>query len=424
MSEQLVTQIAGDGVPSAAGGGLHFEPRGILLTGGWTCSNRGDWALGEAALENLRRVDYPGRVLLQSFHPEVDWPIAEEHNKIAMWKRGRPKRHKLLSLGLRPLYYRAQRADMVKHLREARAAFAGAPGKPILWLTGGGIMNDVASHGRFSARLGVVASDEGWDVVMTGQTVGPFRKDESKRQFEDFARRCAFLSVRDPDSFDYVRTIERLRVEPQRVLDDVFNMEPPEGDRAELERLLGQQLPAHRFVAVTVHLHRGTDAGADWDAVFRCCDRLTERGLGVVLVTFAGHPEPADPGQSRFAETRDKVIFVDHKVSVPALRLLCKHAEFTVSTRFHGLVFSFHAGTPAVCIYAGSYYRSKSFRLMEQWGVPDLAVDIAEGWGALQPAVDRVAGDPEAYRRTLARHRPDEVGCVNRVIPEFLATSP
>lgn len=400
---------------------LAFDRRGVLVSGGWTCCNRGDWALGEAALESLRRAGYPGRVLLQAFHGNVDWPIAEAHEPITMWAESRPRRHKLLSFGLRPLYYRAQRADIVRHLRDARSRFADQADPPLLWITGGGVMNDVASHGRFTSRLGLVAADEGWDVVMTGQTVGPFRQPDTKRQFEDFARACSFLSVRDPDSYEYMQTIPGLRTTPRRVLDDVFCMRPPEGDRAELDRLLPAPIPEGPFVPVTVHQQGGTSASADWDAIFGACDRLLDAGLGVVLVTFAGIPEPADAIQREYAATRERAVFIDHTASVPALRLLCALAEFVITTRFHGLVFAFHAGTPAVGTYAGQYYKHKTFRIMEEWGLADLALNIADGWGGLGDLVDAARRDTAAWRQRLRDHRPESVGRVNLMLTEHLA---
>jgi len=401
---------------------LEFERRGVLVSGGWTCANRGDWALGEAAIENLRRAHYPGRVLLQAFHDEVDWPIAEPHDPIAMWSKRRPRRHKALSFGVRRLYYRAQRADIVRHLRDARSRFADQTDPPLLWITGGGIMNDVASHGRFTSRLGLIAADEGWEVVMTGQTVGPFKQADSKQQFEDFARQCTYLSVRDPDSFEYVSSISGLRAKPRRVLDDVFTMLPPSGGRDELERLLPCPIPEGPFIAVTVHQQGGTSISADWDAILAGCDRALDAGLGVVLVTFAGNPEPADEIQRRYADSRERAVFVDHTVSVPALRLLCAHAEFVITTRFHGLVFSFHAGTPAIGTYAGQYYKFKSYRIMEEWGLADLAIDISGGWGGLPDLVDTVRQDTAVWRRTLQEHRPEAVGQINTMLTEHLAT--
>lgn len=399
--------------------------RGILISGGWTCQNRGDWALGDAALENLRRADYGGPRLLQAFHGEVDWPISESYDPITMWKKTRPQRHKLLSFGFRSLYYRAQKADMRNHLDAARQRLerGGAEGTPVLWITGGGVMNDVASHGPFTSRLGLVAADQGWDVVMTGQTVGPFRTESFRSQFDEFARRCKFLSVRDPDSFEYLSGVHGVGVEPVRSLDDVFTMTPLASNREalckELYNQLGDRTPHGPFVLFTAHQQGGTDKGIDWTSVFEAVDRVRTMGPEVVVVTFAGHHEVADPEQQRLVAERDGVHFVDHTVTVRGLRLLCAEAELVVTTRFHGQVFAFQAGTPAVCPYSGQYYRSKSFRLMEEWGLAAQALDVSGGWEPLADGVASALEQRDQLAATLATHRPDAVGRLNPMLSSY-----
>jgi len=399
----------------------HRHQRGILISGGYSCANRGDWALGASAIQALERSDLEAPTLLQVFEPTDDVPIEERCETIAMWRPWRKRWHRVGSLGSRNRYYRLQIADMRRHLSEARSRLEakGAKGSPILWICGGGVMNDVASHGPFTARLGSVAASEGWEVVMTGQTIGPVRSERFREGLDAFLRVCSWLGVRDVDSLEQLEAMSDLPATPVRALDDVFYMRPaapgfPDPDR--FARSTGIAPPTTPYVLLTLHAQGGTSAPIGWAEVAETVEEIARTGRRVMLVNFAGHPTPEDRDMDALRAAHPAIALLPWSTDVPSLRELAANADLVVSTRFHGLVFALHAGTPAVTTHAGSYYRTKTWRLMEEWGLERFAADVSEGWSEVPGMVREALASLPEMRDTIRGRRPEEVGTLHPML--------
>ncbi|MGA0285505.1 MAG: polysaccharide pyruvyl transferase family protein [Phycisphaerales bacterium] len=403
----------------------HRQRRGILVSGGYSCANRGDWALGASAVQAIQRSDLESPTLLQVFEPTDDVPIEERCETIAMWPSWRKRWHRVGSLGSRNRYYRLQIADMRRHLDDARRRLEGkgAQGTPILWICGGGVMNDVASHGPFTARLGTIAAEEGWEVLMTGQTIGPVRTPRFREGLEAFLRSCRWIGVRDVDSLEQLQAMDGLSAEPVRRLDDVFYMRPIASGFADpdrYQRSTGMPPPATPFVLLTLHAQGGTSAPIGWPEVSRTIEEIERTGRRVVLVNFAGHATPEDRDMAALRSAHPDVALLPWSTDVPSLRELAASADLVVSTRFHGLVFALHAGTPAVTTHAGSYYRTKTWRLMEEWGLERFAADVSEGWSEVPGLVREALGSLEEMREVVRLRRPDEIGTLQPMLVAHL----
>ncbi|MCA9285585.1 MAG: polysaccharide pyruvyl transferase family protein, partial [Phycisphaerales bacterium] len=299
----------------------------------------------------------------------------------------------------------------------------GARGKPLLWTIGGGIMNDTVAHGPFTVRMGRIAHEEGWEIVMTGETIGPIVSERFRDDFADFARRCTYLSVRDPESYEYIQGIDGLSCTPHRALDDVFYTEgvpPGFGDPERFRREAGCPPPSEPFVLMTVHRQGGNSIPLDFDAIFKAADAVRETGRSVVFVNFSGHEEAEDDVIGDWAQGRDRATYIRERIRVRSIRELATSADLVVSTRFHGQVFALHAGVPVICPYSGTYYRSKSFRLQQEWGLEPLALDVAQGWGSLSDLCIDALSNLADLRSTVARHRPPEVGGLNPFVASRL----
>ena len=216
----------------------------ILLSGGFNCHNRGDWALCSASLESLRRCNIPNQTLVQLFLPIADPPIDDEFEAAFVMSKWDRLRHRFGSLGNRTRYVRLQKKSIVRHLRSVRNDFLrrNCGADPILWFTGGGYLNDVASHGRFSTRVGLAAIDEGYRVVFTGQTIGPFAEPAFEADVKLLLRRADWVGVRDEASLVRVQAFGQLKCEPVRTHDNVMDMLPQPLSREQL-RLRIEQRP-------------------------------------------------------------------------------------------------------------------------------------------------------------------------------------
>lgn len=401
---------------------------GILISGGYSCANRGDWALGASAVQALQRSDLDASTLLQVFEPTTDVPIEERCETIAMWPSWRKKWHRFGSLGSRNRYYALQVADMRRHLSAARGRLAelGATGDPILWICGGGVMNDVASHGPFTARLGSVAASEGWEVVMTGQTIGPIRGQRFRKGLDAFLRACSWTGVRDIDSLEKLRAVEGLRSTPVRALDDVFYMRPLTRGFSDPDRFAastGLPVPTTPYVLLTLHAQGGTSAPIGWQHVASTIEEIERTERRVLLVNFAGHPTPEDREMAALREAHQGVSLLPWSTDVPSLRELAANADLVVSTRFHGIVFALHAGTPAVTTHAGSYYRTKTWRLMEEWGLERFAIDVSAGWSEVPVRVREALSALGDMRVTIDRNRPDDAGSLHPMLRTHFGAS-
>jgi polysaccharide pyruvyl transferase WcaK-like protein len=390
---------------------VHAAPLPILISGGFNCFNRGDWALCSAALESVRRCGLRNQTRVQMFLPLPEIPIEDEFQPAYVMSRWSRHVHRFGSCGSYRRYLRLQRRSIDRHLASVRRDFErhGADAPPILWFVGGGYMNDVASHGRFSTRVGLAAIDAGYRVVFTGQTIGPFRSPEFEQDVQRLLREAEWVGVRDEASLDRVQAMGGLKRPPRRTHDNVMDMLPqPISRQALQERVrdrLGVNLPS-QWVLMTFHRQDSTDIEPDCIAIRETCDRLAKAGVAVVATSFWGYAHESDRRVVAALQSAGRnVTWVDHRVNTPELRALAAHAELMVSTRLHGLVFAFMAGVPGVCLYAGQYYRDKSFGLAHEWGQGPWSVDVATAYRTLPDVVERAWRDRDLMRHELEKHR-------------------
>lgn len=395
----------------------------ILISGGFNCSNRGDWALCSSALESLTRCGLPTRALVQMFVPIHDPPIDETFEPAYVMTHWDQKVHKFGSLGSYQRYLKLQKRTMQRHLREVADTFRQwSPGAtPIIWFTGGGYMNDVASHGKFTTRLGLAAIEEGYRVVLTGQTIGPFQDPAFERDAGDFLRRADWVGVRDEASLERMHKLGNLKRAPVRTHDNVFDMLPQtmtrEQLRDRLRKRLGVTLP-DRWVLMTFHKQDSTKIAPNIDAIEKTCRALKAEGVNVVVASFWGYAHEGDAAIAS-AVQRGGGTWVDHRVTTPEVRALASLADLMISTRLHGLVFAFAAGVPGVCLYAGQYYRDKSYGLAKEWGQAEWAIDIATQYHELPERAIKAWHEREAMLRSLAMHRDPKLSELDPVFDLF-----
>lgn len=258
---------------------------------------------------------------------------------------------------------------------------------------------------------------------MTGQTIGPVRSERFREGLEAFLRICSWLGVRDVDSLEQLEAMEGLQATPVRALDDVFYMRPPAPDfpdPARFERSAGVPVPSAPYVLLTLHAQGGTSAPIGWEEVAETVREIERSGRRVILVNFAGHPTPEDRDMEALRAAHPTIALLPWSTDVPSLRELAANADLVVTTRFHGIVFALHAGTPAVTTHAGSYYRTKTWRLMEEWGLERFAVDVADGWADVPARVREALASLSEMRDTVRRHRPAEVGTLHPMLRAHL----
>ncbi len=394
----------------------------ILLSGGYNCSNRGDWALCSAALESLERSRLPHHTLVQLFAPIEDPPVEDQFETAVVMSRREQLWHRLGSLGSYRRYLALQRKSILRHLRETKDHFRRvAPGQqPILWFTGGGYMNDVASHGRFSTRMGLLAHDEGYRIVLTGQTIGPFRDSAFENDLRALLQVADWIGVRDDASLERVRAIDGLNVAPVRTHDNVFDMAPISWSRRQLQESLARlhvRLP-ERWVLMTFHQQNSTTIAPNARSIGEACRELQGAGVPVVVTSFWGYEHAADPAVAS-AVRNAGATWIDHRVNTPELRALAAQSELMVSTRLHGLIFAYAAGVPGVCLYAGQYYRDKALGLATDWGQDRWAIDTSTDYERLPELVLCAWQQRDEMVKALKQHADPHLGKLDPVFQQF-----
>lgn len=248
-------------------------------------------------------------------------------------------------------------ADTIAAVRESDAVV----------IAGGGNLNSVGIHHIYE-RLAVkrVAERFGIPLYVTSQTVGPHLREGERGLVAEIARYARVFGVRERNSAGLMRALCGDDAHIVHTLDDAILLEP-----APLEADLG--LPG-RYAVASFTFHART-TGMHEDDYYRelaaILDGIVE-GLDIDIVllphmsTFAvPNPLGADDdgyGHDRIVRySRSSRLHAAPLLPARQLLTVTAAAEFSVSTRYHPLIFGAALGVPAIGIVT-SYYSAVRMR--------------------------------------------------------------
>ena len=297
-----------------------------------------------------------------------------------------------------------QRADKIAHSDAILASVCGDAEPPAgtdvsiaalraadaLVIAGGGNLNTIGEHHLFERlTLMRIAKNLGIPLYVTSQTVGPHLLPPDQELVREIAEYARVFGVRESRTAELMRGLCGESATIVRTVDDAVLLD---GSVVPIDP--ANPLP-ERYILGSFAADERT-SGLDAEAYYRELAAILDQvvsvtDIDVLLVSHLGSLERDD------RETRDFDDYAHERIrgyatsgrvrvlpmmSARELIALTEGASWTLSTRYHPLVFGAGVGIPAVGI-VHSYYSAVRMRgALENSGMPDCAVPM-EGWRPL-----------------------------------------
>ncbi|SJN13372.1 glycosyl transferase [Leucobacter sp. 7(1)] len=256
-------------------------------------------------------------------------------------------------------------------------------------VAGGGNLNSSGSQHIFErVALKRIAEAVGVPLFISSQTVGPLLVPEDRPMVRELLSYATAFGARERATAALMREIGAGIGNVVQTLDDALLLDPVE---LSSERLETMKLPSRYVVgSFTFHAY-STGLGREeyYRDLARIVDGIVEaHGVDVVLLPHMGVLGAAEQtGRDNDVYGHDRVVHYSQSGRVRSLPMISARevlavttgAEYTVSTRYHPLVFGAAVGVPAIGLVT-SYYSALRMRgALAAFGVESLAVPF-EYW--------------------------------------------
>jgi polysaccharide pyruvyl transferase WcaK-like protein len=379
----------------------------IVVVNGWHDDNKGDGGIVQATIDLLTKKEPEIEVALVSTFSEDDPALGtscrhlcERYPGLVVLPSPLPTHQTNGILG----YYGGVIPWVVKLVPDLVRLALGIEGGTkaaraiaranLVVSKGGQIFYNKSAHPRELAHLFkhlyplLLARRAGVPYVVLGQSFGPFNGWLGSWMARRILGRASALLVRERLSYD---VLARLGVDPKKVavIPDLAFWLVPEHSARVRQIIARLGVGEKQFWAVTVRIWPvGTDAASQvrrrryLDEMAKLISQVLQEGLtpSVVLVVHTKGPLEVEKDSiptrellDRLAHWRQRVFLIDEDLTPAELVALYSYADFMIGTRFHSVIFSLVAGTPA---FALSYFGPKADGIMTQFGLKDLCVDV------------------------------------------------
>lgn len=260
-------------------------------------------------------------------------------------------------------------------------------------IAGGGNLNSTGPHHIYErVALKRVAQMAGVPLFVSSQTVGPHLQPRDREMVQEIAWYARVFGARERGTAALMREIcgeERGRV--VHTLDDALLLEPAENG---VELRASLDLPT-RFVLGSFTYHQGS-TGVPFEEYYRRIAGLLDgivamRDVDIVLLPHMGVLGlEQQEGERNDVYGHDRIVHYSQSDRIRSLQMISARellavtaeAEFTVSTRYHPVIFGPAVGVPAVGIVT-SYYSAQRMRgALANFGMESFALPF-ETWPKL-----------------------------------------
>lgn len=281
-------------------------------------------------------------------------------------------------------------------------------------IAGGGNLNSTGSQHIFErVALKRIAESAGVPLFVTSQTVGPLLVPEDRPLVRELLDYALAFGARERATAALLRELGAGSGNVVQTLDDALLLEPADSTPALREQL---QLPSKYVVgSFTFHAYStGLAREEYYRDLARILDALVDaHNLDVVLLPHMGVLGAAEQdGRENDVYGHDRVVHYTQSGRVRSLPMISARevltvtsgAEFTLSTRYHPLVFGAAVGTPAVGLVT-SYYSALRMRgALAGFGMESFAIPF-EYWTPVHgaPLMDALRERRDEFAAHVAR---------------------
>ncbi len=252
-------------------------------------------------------------------------------------------------------------------------------------IAGGGNLNSIGIHHVFE-RVAVkrIAEQLGVPLYVTSQTVGPHLRDAERALVAEIARYARVFGVRERSSAALMRGLCGTDARIIQTLDDALLLEPGPVS-VDLPTAGRYAVASFTFHAKTTALHaddyyRELAAILDQLSAQLDVDVLLLPHMSTFEVPNALGVEDDVYGHTRIVDfSRSGRLRAVPLLPARALLSVTANAEFSVSTRYHPLIFGAALGVPALGIVTSYYSAIRMRGALANVGMEDFAIPF-EHW--------------------------------------------
>ncbi|WP_181158588.1 polysaccharide pyruvyl transferase family protein [Leucobacter massiliensis] len=370
----------------------------------------GDEAMTEVAIEQLRRRG--AEVTLIAGEVDISGPFYDVTAvpRFGFWRpESRRGKQDLLDRILAEVRNgspsTAELAATVGAVREARAVV----------IAGGGNLNSRNTPNHIFDRLALKRIAEHFEVPLyvSSQTVGPELAWADRVMIAEIMSYARVVGARESYTAELIAEITGGRARVVRTLDDAVLLEPSE-DAMELSARLG--LPDRYAVgSFTYHAwSTGLPRYQLYREIARALDEVCERrDLDIVLLPHMGVlGESEQRGDRNDVYCHDAIVAASRSGRIRSLPMISARevlavtadAEFSISTRYHPLVFGAALGVPAIGLVTSFYSSVRMRGALDNFGLSAFAIPF-ESWRSVFAArvLDALSRDAPVLRRHATR---------------------
>jgi len=337
----------------------------VMLSGYYGYANSGDDALLDAVINALRRERPDMNILVLSRAP------AETMRTYGVFSINR-------------LNFFAVR----RHMKRTRLLVYG----------GGSHMQDITSTRSlvYYTFLIHLAKRRGMRVMLYGNGIGPIRTARNINKARRALEVCDYISLRDPESFAFVKKIGVRNENVAVSVDPVFSLDAPAGLALPADL---PALPDGGYFVVSLRPWQYNDA-AFVDTMVQAVN-YTAATYQLTPVFIPMHLMDLGILREVARKTTDAHVLLPRVFGYGDIMAVMARAAFALCMRLHGLIYAVRVGVPVI----GLVYDPKVANFMAYIGDDKVMNTSQSDAGALRGMVDDILRDETTARERIAAQR-------------------
>ena len=293
----------------------------------------------------------------------------------------------------RPLSYLKSTAVLQYQLRK----------HDVLFICGGGNLTS-EWPGVLESRMRLIqaALKLNKKVVLVSQTLGPY-SPEHRRKYAHLLPQLDWVGVRDKH-YSHKQTEATVKY----AIDDASFLKPEHSART--SKVASGQKPY-----MTFSMRKFGDANDSLlDILSQEVAKInTNKGVNTV---FIPHHSPNGGGDTALINQRSHYFQSDLDLTIvdpielaAPLKALTSEGSWTVSMRYHQIVFALSTGVPVVGIYVNEYTQAKLRGAFEQFGLEPKLLAIDEVNGKLEPLIEQAISEKSLFHSAAEKCATDSL---------------
>jgi Uncharacterized conserved protein len=372
----------------------------LLILGNHTCGNRGDSAILRGLLDAINTLNPEAEVDVMSRYPvSSSWllnrPVMgdplyaqmKQHNNAA-GVMGRVKKVLRRRYQHQVLLSRVTDTGKLRNIRIAQGFtdFVRLLGNyDAIIQVGGSFFVDLYGAPQFEHALCTFMAKK--PLYMIGHSVGPFQNEQFNQLANHVFGQCDALILRESVSLNLMQRSDITTAKVEQGVDTAWLVEHHDEDFTASYAVehwlnkIGQQ----KSVAITLRelapfdKRLGTTQQAYEEAFASVVNRVIDAGYQVIALSTCTGIDSYNKDDRMVALNLQKHIqnpsqfhVVMDELNDLEMGKILGACDLTVGTRLHSAIISMNFGTPAIAIN----YEHKSAGIMQQLGMPEMAMDI------------------------------------------------